>query len=142
MDGGWEQVRLRLDPVVQSVPWGSFVLVQHGDGDRVPYAQGAPGPAGWYLEVVSAAYLPVEVWPLDEPWLTHAGWLEPDGETLNWWLSRVPADDVAGLLLDGLRHGRGCSDPSLVQVSVGRFPDGPDGGEPLPVLDDEVVLAS
>lgn len=138
----WQRTRARLDEVGRSVGWGSFVLVQYGSGDEVPYAQGAPGPAGWYVEVVSAAYLPAEMWPLDEEWLRGAGWREPDGETLNWWRPRVTVDEVAGLLLDGLRLGRGCPDPTLVQVSVGRFPDGPDGGEPLPVLDVDVALAS
>ena len=142
VDDGWEQVRSRLDSAVRSLPWESFVLVRHGAADEAPYAQAAPGPAGWYVEVVSAAYLPATDWPLDEEWLRTTGWQDPDGDTLNWWRTRTPVDEVAGLLLDGLRCGRGCSDPGALVVTVGRFPDGPDGGEPLPVLDADEALAA
>ena len=135
MAGQWDLLAEELGGVVAALPWGSFVIIEYGRGeaDDGPYAQAAPGPAGWYAEVVSNAYVPAADYPVDEGWLQEAGWLRPDGETLNWWRTRLCPAAVAPALIDGLRHGRECTDPSAFTFRTGRFPDGPRGGEPAPV---------
>ena len=139
-------MRGELDTLVSTLPWGSFLIVEGSPdvfGESAPYAQGAPGPAGWYVEVVSEYYLPADdLHPIDTRWLTGLGFGPPDGETQNWWRIGVTASDVPGLLIAGLRVGRGCVDGSAVLVRTGRFPDRPRGGEPLPVLADVSVLVA
>ena len=142
--GDWGPITALLDAVVSRVAWGSFVIVEYGrdGGDERPYVQAAPGPAGWYAEVVSQAYLPAAVHPIDEAWLAAAGWLEPDGQTANWWRTAVPTTEIAEVLIAGLRAGRGCADPKACTLRTGRFPDGPPGGEPLPVIAELELLTA
>ena len=115
---------------------GQFLLIEydtHGTWDPRPYAQCAREVDSWYCEVVSQHYLSATTWPIDELALRRAGWMLPDDETANWWRNADSADAAAVLLVEGLRRGRLCTDPELFAWSVGTFPSGPDGGEPLPV---------
>jgi hypothetical protein len=100
-------------------------------GPDCPFVQAAPGPSGWYAEVVSELFLPEGSWPLDREWLRGAGWLAPNDSTDNWWREHVPAQDVVACLLDGLRCARTCLLPDVVTLSTGTFPPRPRGGQPL-----------
>ena len=116
---------------------GQFVIVECAVAlpqIEHPYAQAARTADGWYCEVVSSAFLPAHVWPIDELVLRRMGWSPPDrAQTDDNWSAELPLNaDVASRLLDGLRYGRCCPDRALVRWSVGTFPSGPDGGLPLP----------
>lgn len=145
MDNGWADIRERLELVLSYLSWGSFVIVEYDTatlGDLSPYSQAAPGPRGWYVEVVSEQYLDAGSPAPSEGWLVHAGFNAPDAETGNWWRDRVPKDQVARVLLDGLRNGWGCADPTLVQARTGSFPPRPHGGEPVPVPDGDLAKSA
>lgn len=129
-----EQLGQRLAPLAP----GAFVILEFtatSCDDRYPYAQCARETDGWYLEVVSARYLPPVVWPLDELALRRAGWAAPDDRTDNWWRLESSHPAVAGLLVEALVLGRQCpSLPDAFRIVEGRFGSGgPDGGEPLPL---------
>lgn len=135
----------RVDVVGTLLPFvqiGQFLIVEFAPpagSDEPPYVQAARDPSGWYLEVVSEFYLPRDVWPIDELALRRRGWIAPVDVDQNWW-QRVedPAslDDVARRLVDGLVAGRCCAGEGELNVSIGTFPSGPDGGLPLPSLAD------
>jgi len=136
VDTTWASTEQELRTVLADLPWGGFIIVEYDRatlGDDCPFSQAAPGPAGWYAEVVSDYYLPTDKWPIDEDWLVTANWLPPDGETRNWWRDQIPLTNVACELLEGLAHGRRCADPGLITARVGHFPSGPRGGEPVRV---------
>jgi hypothetical protein len=131
--------------VLVSLSWGSFVIVEYDSatfGDLSPYSQAAPGPRGWYVEVVSQGYLGSCSPAVSDDWLALAGFNPPDDETGNWWLDSVPPDEASQVLLDGLRCGRGCVDPALVVARTGSFPPRPDGGEPVPVMADDLAKSA
>lgn len=127
-----------LTEVVTTLTVGQFIVVDCLIGlpePGLPYSQAARTPGGWYCEVVSGAFLPADVWPINELALRRMGWnapypVHPDDN----WSSELPLDsDVASHLLGGLRYGRCCPESAFVRWSVGTFPSGPDGGLPLPV---------
>ena len=82
----------------------------------------------WYCETVSAHYLPGAAWPIDEFFLVSTGWEPPTGPRDNWSITVASAADAALLLVDALRLGRTCIDPSVYSWSFGRFPPD-DGGQ-------------
>ena len=125
-----------LTEVVMALTVGQFVVVDCLVGlaeSGLPYSQTARTPDGWYCEVVSAAFLPAHVWPINELALRRMGWNAPYPEHPDDnWSTELPLNAaVAELLLDGLRKGRCCPDNTLVRWAVGTFPSGPDGGLPL-----------
>lgn len=124
-----------VQDALDQVKPGQFLLIEYlpnTDLPVEPYAQAALDPGGWYCEVVSDRYLPAHRWPLDEVALVREGWLQPDSDTDNWWRGDVLLGAAADLLVTGLWVGRGCTDENRYAISVGTFPTGPDGGEPLP----------
>jgi hypothetical protein len=123
---------------------GQFLVLEYLTEDDLPvepYAQAALDPGGWYCEVVSDWYLPAHRWPMNELALARAGWQVRDDVTDNWWCADVDLASAAHLLVDALWNGRSCTDPDRFAISVGTFPTGPDGGEPIPVPD-ELPLAA
>ncbi len=84
---------------------------------------------------MSQNYLPADRWPIDELNLRRGGWVPPADDTENWWQEVDTSDGAASLLIAGLRAGRMCPDPDHFTWSIGTFPSGPDGGEPVPVPD-------
>jgi len=108
-----------------------FIVVQYLAGlDPNPYAQAAPEPDGtWYCEVVSAHYLPGEVWPLDERHLLSREWEAPERAGENWACAVGTSDEAAARLIDALARGRVCGNPTLLACEIGRWPSDPDGGE-------------
>lgn len=135
-----EWVQAALDEVTP----GQFLVLEYLTDEDLPvdpYAQAALDPGGWRCEVVSAHYLPAHRWPSDELALARTGWLAPDDRTDNWWLPDVDLVLAARLLVDALWDGRACTDPDRYAISIGTFPTGPDGGEPLPVPDNLPMAA-
>ena len=129
---GW--VQAALDDVTP----GQFLLLEYLSDEDLPvepYAQAAIDPGGWHCEVVSARYLPVHRWPLDERALLRAGWQAPCDRTENWWRTDVDLELAAQLLVDALWVGRACADADRYAISIGTFPPGPGGGRPLPAPD-------
>ncbi len=127
-------VQAALDQVTP----GQFLLIEYLTDDDLPvepYAQAALDPGGWHCEVVSDRYLPRHRWPIDHLALSAAGWRPPGEGSDNYWVPDVDLGSAATLLVRGLMLGRGCTDPDRYAISVGTFPSGPHGGEPLPALD-------
>jgi len=142
-EGRWTELADEICSALSRLRPGRFLIVQYdaeGKWDPRPYAQCAPEVDSWYCEVVSQNYLGAERWPIDELALRRMGWLLPDLETANWWRDADSAEASGRLLVEGLRQGRLCTDPELFSWSVGSFPSGPDGGEPLPVPIEGLVL--
>lgn len=142
----WSDLLARVTEALATLRPGRFVLLEYHQSvtwDPCPYAQCAREVDGWYCEVVSEFYLPRGIWPIDELALLRSGWLVPDDTTDNWWCSVASAADAAELLILGLRSGRLCADPDSFSCTVGTFPSGPDGGEPLPIpYDSDLFLAA
>jgi hypothetical protein len=115
---------------------GQFLLIEYLTDQDLPvdpYAQAALEPGGWYCELVSGHHLPTHRWPLDEVGLRRSGWLVPGDGTDNFWRPDVDLREAAGILVGSLWVGRSCTDPDRYALSVGTFPSGPHGGEPLPI---------
>ncbi|MDQ1250739.1 MAG: hypothetical protein QG597_5119 [Actinomycetota bacterium] len=122
--------------MLRGLRWEQFLVLEYDaeeDAAPLPYAQAARDPDNWYVELVSGNYLPASAWPLDEVLLRRQGWSPPDRETANWWAACPRESAVARALVAGLRDGRSCADSHRYCWSVGTFPDGPRGGEPVPV---------
>jgi hypothetical protein len=130
MDAGWNDLVHDLTLDLEALEQGQFVIMQHcAQLDPNPYVQAAPdGAAGWYCEVVSVAYLPATVWPIDDWYLMAAGWLPSRDPRDNWSRQGDTPAQVARLLADGLRHGRVCPDWQQVTWRTGRFPRPPEDG--------------
>ena len=131
MSDSWTAAALDLAVVLELVRPGQFAIVECAvdlDPDDFPYVQAARSADGWYCEVVSRTYLPATAWPIDEVALRRLGW-SPPGDGDNWHREAALADDVASLLLTGLRQGRACPDDASLNWWVGTFPPGPDNGE-------------
>lgn len=142
-EGRWRELIDEIGQALLRLRPGQFLLLEYDalrTWDPRPYAQCAREVDSWYCEVVSQHYLGATQWPIDELALRRAGWLLPDDETANWWLNAESAEATAALLVEGLRLGRMCPDPEKFAWSVGTFPSGPDGGEPLPVPVEGLVL--
>jgi len=111
-----------------------FVLVEY-DGQLLggpdPYAQAARIEGSWHCEVVSARYLMPGRWPLNEVWLKGSGWSLSALAGANWFQSADTELSAATALVDGLRLGRQCAEPTRFCVSVHSFSGGPgpDDGE-------------
>lgn len=134
LNEAWGQI---LREALESLRPGAFAVVDVVPVDLVdaPYAQAALEPSGWYLEVVSDWYLPRDVWPIDDLALKRAGWVPPSVDGDNWYRYEDAQTDVgvlSQLMLDALILGRRCDAGGPFQVTTGRFPTGPGGGEPLP----------
>jgi hypothetical protein len=133
-----------VQSTLEEITPGKFLLLEYlteGDLPVEPYAQAALDPGGWYCEVVSAHHLPGHRWGLDEVALARSGWRPPDLRTDNWWRADVDLGHAAAFLVDALWIARACTDPDRYAISVGTFPSGPEGGEPMP-LPDEVPIAA
>ena len=130
MTDGWADLVHDLTLDLGAIVPGQFVIVEHGAQlDPNPYVQAAPERGGgWYCEVVSEAYLPAGVWPIDEGYLCAAGWTPPTDSRDNWSRTADSPAQVAGLLADGLRHGRVCPDWQQVMWRTAWFPRPPDDG--------------
>jgi hypothetical protein len=142
-DDRWTELAGEIGAALARLRPGQFLLIEYDalrTWDPRPYAQCAREVDSWYCEVVSQNYLGAAQWPIDELTLRRSGWLLPDDETANWWLNAESADAAAMLLVEGLRLGRLCPDPGAFAWSVGTFPSGPDGGEPLPVPVEDLML--
>ena len=139
----WDELAGEIGSALSRLRPRQFLLIEYdsrGTWDPRPYAQCAREIDSWYCEVVSQHYLAASTWPIHELALRRAGWLLPDDETANWWRNADAPDSAGQLLVEGLRRGRLCTDPELFAWSVGTFPSGPDGGEPLPVPVEGLVL--
>ena len=133
-----------MQSALDEVTPGKFLILEYLTEEDLPvepYAQAALDPGGWYCEVVSTHYLPGHRWSLDELALVRSGWHPPDQQTDNWWRADVGLEHAAGLLVDALWIARTCTDPDRYAISVGTFPSGPDGGEPVPVPDELPIAA-
>ena len=135
---GREELRCEIAGALGSLTPGRFAIVDYapGSGGDAPFAQAALEPTGWYLEVVSDHYLPREDWPIDEMVLRRTGWVLPPEGADNWYRyedSQTEVERLALPLLDALVEGRRCDRGGEFRVTTGRFPAGPDGGEPRPI---------
>ena len=137
MDGGWDDLVHDLTLDLDAMEQGQFVIVQHcALLDPNPYVQAAPdGAGGWYCEVVSEAYLPATVWPIDGWYLMAAGWTPPTDPRDNWSRTADSPAHAAQLLADGLRYGRVCPDWQPVIWRTAWFPRPPDDGPEDPPAD-------
>ena len=128
MQDGWADLVHDLTIDTAGMVLGQFVIVEHcAQLDPNPYVQAAPDRGGgWYCEVVSAAYLPAGVWPIDEGYLRRRGWTPPADPRDNWSRTADSPGQVAELLADGLRYGRLCPDWQQVMWRIHRFPRPPD----------------
>ncbi len=137
-----ESVKNQVDVVdflLSMVEIGEFAILEFvpADGSEVrPFSQAAREPDGsWYLEVVSHHYLSRFLWPLDMRALRRLGWHPPATQEDNWWRYGEHcegSDEVAWILVEGLRQGRRCVGEGEFQVTFGKFPPHPDGGLPVP----------
>jgi len=134
MANSWRVVAEELATVALTLTWGSFLILDYDPtrlGENCPFVQAAPGPPGWFAEVVSERFLPAGAWPLDRAWLRGAAWNAPDASTDNWWCDAVAPDRIVDCLIDALRCARSCLLPDVVRITTGRFPLPPIGGETL-----------
>jgi hypothetical protein len=123
---------------------GQFLLLEYLTGDDLPvepYAQAALDPDGWCCELVSAHYLPGQLWSVHEMTLIRSGWHVPDASSHNYWQTEVAFDDAAQLLVEALWFGRNLTDPDCYAISIGTFPCGRRGGERLPGQSGTLVTA-
>ena len=75
MEAGWGDLVHDLAIDLARLQHRQFVVVEYNTGiDPNPYAQACPEPGGWYCEVMSAHFLPEEIWTLDAGFLTVDGW--------------------------------------------------------------------
>ena len=83
MEAGWNGLVHDLAIDLAGLQERQFVVVEYNAGiDPNPYAQARPeSDGGWYCEVVSAHFLPEEIWTMD------AGFLASDGQDIWWWSS-------------------------------------------------------
>lgn len=136
MEKTWESLTTDLTRVLDALLPEHFVIIEFDAGLSTtnPYVQAAREPNGFYCEVVSEEFLPRAEWPILQRTLIESGWERPSGGGENWHqiVDNLPSP-AAQLMLDGLRQGRVCRDPNRIAWRVGRFPPGPDGGEPVPV---------
>jgi hypothetical protein len=132
----WQALITQIGESARALRVDQFIIVDYATGRCLspePYAQAAHAGPDLICEVVSGEYLPAGLWPLNEVALRRAGWSQPSPRDYNWWRLVETADQVAASLVDGLRLGRGCSDPQAFSWTVGTFPPGPGEGEPVPV---------
>lgn len=146
MDEDRSELEAWVQAALDSITPGQFLLLEYLTGDALPvepYAQAALDPGGWYCEIVSAHHLPGHLRRLDELALVRDSWRAPDSGTDNWWQSDVTLNAAARLLVDALWFARDCTDPDLYAISIGTFPSGPRGGEPLPLSEwTDLVIAA
>jgi len=122
---------------------GQFLILDYDRGHLAspPYAQLAVEHDGFYLEVVSAYYVPTSECPLNTRWLRSHGWSSPDADTANWWRTSNDASHAARALVTALTVARSCRDPDRFSISMGSFPPPPGGGEPTRESEDATVAA-
>lgn len=117
----WNSVTADVADFVAAMKPGNFVIVSYmSEGDDAPYGQFALEET-LQCEVASEQFVPTDLWPLDEAYFHNTGWSAPDSESPNW--HRPPADpqQSAQGVIDGMRFGRGCSDPRLFSWVSGSF---------------------
>jgi hypothetical protein len=129
----WAQAAELISEVLRTMPWNSFLSIQHGagaDGGPQPYAQITPGPDGAWCEIVSEEFLQPDDWPIHTERLLQTGWSKPDAEVPNWFREGVALEDAGHVTLGGLREGRSCYEADELRWHTGSFPSGtnPDGG--------------
>lgn len=136
LEEGWARAGELVSEVLANMPWNSFLSIQYGDnaeGRMQPYAQASPSADGVWCEIVSEEYLPADQWPIRTEDLIRDGWSAPDSDVPNWHKEGVPPIEAGHQILEGLRDGRCCDDPTKLRWHAGEFPDGPgpDGGVTL-----------
>ncbi|MCT2242669.1 TY-Chap domain-containing protein [Rothia kristinae] len=113
-EAAWEELVGEIAQAVRDLPWNHFLTVEYETGnnlDEAPFAQAFTGPAGVEVTLVSERFLPAIVWPIDDAHLQRTGWTAPDESQPHWRQGRLEPEAAARTLVDGLRHGRDCSDP-------------------------------
>lgn len=136
LEYGWARAGELVSEVLGAMPWNSFLSIQYGDdadGRLQPYAQASPSADGVWCEIVSEEFLPADLWPIGAANLSRDGWSPPDDEVPNWHKQGVPPIEAGHHILEGLRYGRCCDDPTRLRWHTGVFlgGPGPDGGVTL-----------
>lgn len=129
----WARAGELVSGVLASMPWNSFLSIDYGDeadGQLRPHAQASPSVDGVWCEIVSEEFLPADQWPISAEYLVGNGWSPPDDEVPNWHKQGIPHVEAGHQLLEGLKYGRCCDDPTKVRWHSADFPGGPgpDGG--------------
>lgn len=132
----WARAGELVGELLGAMPWHSFLSIDYGDetdGPRHPYAQATPSADGVWCEIVSEEFLPADQWPISAEYLARNGWSPPDNEVPNWHKQGIPPAEAGHQILEGLKYGRCCDDPTNVRWHTGDFPGGPgpDGGVTL-----------
>jgi hypothetical protein len=135
----WARAGELVTDALANMPWNSFLSIDYGDdpdGPHTPYAQASHRTDGVWCEIVSEQSLLADQWPIDTGYLLGNGWYSPDEEVPNWHKQAIPPIEAGHQILEGLKYGRRCDDPTKVRWHSGDFPGGPgpDGGL---VVDDE-----
>ncbi|WP_129662322.1 TY-Chap domain-containing protein [Rothia uropygialis] len=122
----WRSLIEEIGQAIKELPWKHFLTVDYATGNTggdSPYAQAFTGPGGVSVSLVSEHFLPAIMWPLDEEYLKEAGWTPPNPHRWHWEQSQLALNEAAGLLVDALRYGRGCSDPYRFRWGSGAIYD-------------------
>lgn len=120
----WEDLTAEIAQALADLPWHHFLTVEYETGNGLnesPFAQAFTGPGGVDVTVVSEQFLPAIVWPIDDEYLTETGWTAPSESHPQWRQHRLAPERAAGVLVQGLRYGRDCTDPYKFRWGSGSF---------------------
>lgn len=129
---GWDRLRRLLERQLGSLPVGWFVIAERTDSSPdVIYVQAARDADCLWCEAVGPTNRAVGVRPPSPSALLAAGWSLADEEHVNHWaeIAGPAAEPIAAeLLVCTLKSLYKVDDSRHVEVTVGQFPEPPDGG--------------
>lgn len=119
----WPVIALDVVRELGGMTSHEYLLVTYdiGHRDYSVYGQFAINEGNFQCEVVSEKFLPSDVWTINDVYLRQSGWSAPVNGSPNWTMCQEQAEIAAGSVLNAMRSGLGCTDPQLIDVSLGRF---------------------
>lgn len=119
----WPVIALDIARALGEMTSREYLLVTYdiGHRDHSVYGQFAINEGNFQCEVVSEQFLPADVWTINDGYLRQSGWSAPENGNPNWTMRQEQAEIAASSVLNGMRSGLGCTDPQLINVSIGRF---------------------
>ena len=121
----WNSVHESIHEDTECLEDGGFVAIdyrQEVEGAASPYAQIARTGNRFWCEISSNTFLPGDSWPLYGDLLRSAGWSPPNTDFPNWYSEWSNANAAATAVIHGLRYGRGCTSPGLMEWHTAAAP--------------------